>query len=253
VKLTIITVVKNDSKNILNTIESIKGQNFFDYEYLIVDGNSNDGTTEIIQNEIKDFKNFFHIIREDKNLYDALNHGIEISNGDYIALLHSGDTFLNNGILNLISKKIHGLDVLSGKVIYKNKSKVTRYWNYRLKKLSKFNAFKIAHTSLVLKKKIINEIGNYNTNYDISSDTDFILRLSLKNNLKYKFVDQVLISMKDSGLSSSRDNFIKKASEDFKIYKNFFGNKFIIFYISKIIYKLFKLIEWKVFSKNIYK
>jgi glycosyltransferase involved in cell wall biosynthesis len=250
VRFSIITVVKNDKDKIKKTINSVNKQLFKDFEYIIIDGKSNDGTSEIIDKNLKDKKNIHrHIIKKDKNLYEALNYGIKISTGKYIVLLHSGDIFLNSKVLTLINKEIENYDVISGNIIYKNKGLFSRYWNYKIVNLNKFNCFKIAHTSLIIKKKLIESIKKYNTKYNISSDTDFILRLSSIKDIKYKYIDKTFVIMEAGGLSNSTKNLVSKILQDLQIYIKHFKSNFIFFYFLKVIYKLYKLIIWKIVRK----
>ena len=249
-RFSIITVVKNDKDKIKKTINSVNKQLFKDFEYIIIDGKSNDGTSEIIDKNLKDKKNIHrHIIKKDKNLYEALNYGIKISTGKYIVLLHSGDIFLNSKVLTLINKEIENYDVISGNIIYKNKGQFSRYWNYKIVNLNKFNCFKIAHTSLIIKKKLIESIKKYNTKYNISSDTDFILRLSSIKDIKYKYIDKTFVIMEAGGLSNSTKNLVIKILQDLQIYIKHFKSNFIFFYFLKVIYKLYKLIIWKIVRK----
>ena len=246
-RFSIITVVKNDKDKIKKTINSVNKQLFKDFEYIIIDGKSNDGTSEIIDKNLKDKKNIHrHIIKKDKNLYEALNYGIKISTGKYIVLLHSGDIFLNSKVLTLINKEIKNYDAISGNIIYKNKGQFSRYWNYKIVNLNKFNCFKIAHTSLIIKKKLIESIKKYNTKYNISSDTDFILRLSSIKDIKYKYINKTFVIMEAGGLSNSTKNLVSKVSQDLQIYIKHFKLNFIFFYFFKIIYKLYKLIIWNI-------
>ena len=245
-KFSIITVVKNDKDNILKTINSVKNQKFKNFEYIIVDGKSNDGTSKIISDNINVKKKFKHIVKKDKNLYQALNNGIKIAKGEYILILHSGDIFWSQNILKIVNQCIHDYDAISGNVMYKSKNTFSRYWKYKLDNLNKHNCFKIAHTSLIVKKKIINKLKNYNTNYNISSDTDFILRLSSLKNLKFKYINKTFVIMKTGGLSNSSKNLLSKIFQDLKIYQNHFNEKFIFFYLYKLIYKFCKLITWKL-------
>lgn len=247
-KFSIITVVKNDKDNILKTIRSVKNQKFQNYEYIIIDGKSNDGTSKIIKNNIKVEKKFIHIIKKDKNLYQALNNGIKIAKGKYILIIHSGDIFWDQNILKIIDKEINNYDAISGNIMFQSKNNFSRYWKYRINKLSKYNCFKIAHTSLVIKRELINKLKRYNINYNISSDTDFILRFSLVKNLKFKYVDKIFVIMKTGGLSSSSSNFFTKVSQDLKIYRKYFNEKFIFIYFYKLIYKFYKLFLWKILN-----
>ena len=244
-KFSIITVVKNDYVNISKTINSVKNQNFKNFEYILVDGDSTDGTSKIINDIIKKKKNYKHIIKKDKNLYDGLNNGIKIAKGKYILILHSGDIFWNNNVLKKINDNIDDYDAISGNVIFKSKNKICRYWNYRTNNLTKYNCFKIAHTSLVLKKEMMNNLKKYDVKYNISSDTDFILRLSSIKNLKFKYINKTFIVMKSGGLSNSAPNLINKISQDLKIYRIHFNNKFIFFYLYKLVFKFYKLFTWK--------
>ena len=99
-QLTIITTVENDVNNIERTIKSVLLQNFKDYEYIVIDGHSNDGISEIIQKYTKNKK--LNILESNKNLYEGLNKGIDFSNGEFIGFLHSGDFYYNNNVLSEI-------------------------------------------------------------------------------------------------------------------------------------------------------
>ena len=120
-KFSIITVVKDNKFQISKTINSIQNQIFKNFEFIIIDGKSKDGTTEEIKIKSKSFKKLKHIIRKDKNLYDGLNYGIKISNGKYIVVLHSGDIFFSRNTLEIINKNISNFDAISGNVLFRKK------------------------------------------------------------------------------------------------------------------------------------
>ena len=90
-KITIITPVKNDEKNIEKTIKSVLDQSYKNFEYIIIDGKSNDRTLKIV----KKFRNKLkYFSKKDKNLWDAINYGIKKSSGDVICILNSNDVFI---------------------------------------------------------------------------------------------------------------------------------------------------------------
>ena len=91
--VTIITVVKNDYKNIEKTINSVNSQTYSNIEYIVIDGNSKDPTLSIIKKNKKKISKIYS--EEDKNLYEALNKGIKRSKGQIIGILHSGDVYSN--------------------------------------------------------------------------------------------------------------------------------------------------------------
>ncbi len=247
-KFSIITVVKNNRFQISKTINSIKNQNFKNFEFIIIDGKSKDGTTEEIKKISKSFKKLKHIIRKDKNLYDGLNYGIKISNGKYIVILHSGDIFFSKNTLEVINTNISNFDAISGNVLFRKEKNIVRYWNYKIEKLSKLNSFKIPHTALIVKKEIFKKLNFFNINYSISSDTDFILKMSKLKNLNFKKINKDIVIMETGGLSNSFENLKTKTFQDLKIYLDNFNIFFFIVYFYKITYKLLKLVEWKIFK-----
>ena len=246
--LSIITVVKNNKLQISKTINSIRNQKYKNFELIIIDGKSKDGTTEEIKKKFKSFKKIKHIIRKDRNLYDGLNYGIKISKGKYIVILHSGDIFYSKDTLGIISKNILNYDAISGNVLFYKKKKLVRYWDYKIGKLTKINSFKIPHTALILKKDIVKKLNFYNTSYNISSDTDFILRMSKLKNLNFKKINKNFIIMEVGGLSNSLKNLQIKIQQDLKIYLDHFNIFFLLVYFYKIIFKILKLLQWKIFK-----
>ena len=93
---TVITVVKNNRRGIETTINSVLSQKDISIEYIVIDCNSTDGTSEII-NRYR--QKLIYLREKDEGLYDALNKGIALSKGEYICLLHSNDVYASNNIL----------------------------------------------------------------------------------------------------------------------------------------------------------
>ena len=112
-KISIITVTYNAISSIETTIKSIINQSYTDYEYIIIDGKSTDGTLDIIK-KYSPYINKF-ISEPDKGLYDAMNKGIDLATGEWIFFLNSGDIFTNNSVLSeIFEKKDYQSDILYG-------------------------------------------------------------------------------------------------------------------------------------------
>lgn len=234
-KFSIITVVKNNALEIAKTINSLRSQKFKNYEHIIIDGNSHDGTSEIIRKKLNSKIKYYR--EPDTGIYNAINKGINFSRGEFVGLLHSGDFFSSANILTEINRRIKKYDIFYGNIVFFDKKiNILRYWKKSLINLSLFNAYKIPHTGMFVKRRVFQEVGNYNTNYKISSDTDFILRVSKK---KYKifYYDKVILFMKSGGLSFSCKSFAQKAYEDLSIYFKYFGILCFVIYIFKIFSK----------------
>ena len=117
-KVSIITVVYNDVKNIRSTIESYLSQSYDNKEYIIIDGGSNDGTMDIV-NLYRDRIDVV-VSEPDKGIYDAMNKGIKRATGNWIGILNSGDTFVSTDTL----KTVFSLDWTGVDVIYGNSKEV---------------------------------------------------------------------------------------------------------------------------------
>ena len=96
-KISVITVCLNSENSIGRTIQSLLSQTYTDIEYIVIDGDSKDKTKDIVESYKQDIDVF--ISEKDNGLYDALNKGIELSNGDIIGILHSDDIFEQEDVL----------------------------------------------------------------------------------------------------------------------------------------------------------
>ena len=223
-RISIITCVLNNSNLIKDSIKSFQTQIYKNKEHVIIDGGSIDGTVEVI----KKFKNRNLILStsSDNGIYDALNKGINLSSGDIVGILHSDDFYKDNKVLKTIAEtfKKTDADLVYGDLVYVNKKypfKVLRYWKAgKYFKKNLFNGWMPPHPTVFIKRSVFNRIGKYKTNYKISSDYDFLVRVFRKKNVKKIYISKILVNMRIGGMSNnSIKNIFKKSIEDFKIIK----------------------------------
>jgi len=241
-KLTIITVVKNDEKNIEKTIKSVLHQKKIDLEYIVIDGGSTDGTLD----KINKYKNKINkiISKRDKGIYDAMNKGIKYANGDIIVFCNSGDQFYKNTLYKVINLfQFSKADYVFATVKRQYTKKTILKYGFNPKKIMYNFDFATSHTTgFFLRKKVYNEIGYYNTKFKISADYDLYFRLIKKK----KFIGlstpkNLLIGKVSAGGFSSRFSFIDHCIEEAKIR---FYNKQNFIIISLIFFNsIFKNID----------
>ena len=216
--LSLITVVKNDVMNIENTIRSIISQKNKKIEYIIINGNSKDGTNKIIkkyQNKIDKI-----ISEKDKGIYDAMNKGVRLANGHYLGFCNSGDLIHPGGIKIIYNKlKNKKLDVLFSTVKRNYLGTSIIKYGYNLKRLNYNFDFATSHsTGFFYKKKFHRKIGYYNTRFKCSADYDFYLRLFKIQKLKIgKTSKNKIIGEIKKGGYSSRVPFINHIIEEARI------------------------------------
>lgn len=247
----IITVVKNRRETIENTLSSVRSQTFRDFEYIVIDGKSDDGTLEIL-NENSDI---IDILRseKDKSVYDALNKAITYANGKYISILHSDDHYESKHALKNIFNKINEFqpDVLFASATYYKKGK----YNKPLRKYKSTDfkpnliqyGFMPPHTSMFAKRIVYSKIGNFNTKYKIAADFDWLLKLYSNKKISVHYIDKNIINMNTKGLSNpSVFNIFKKLQIHNELLNIFKDNR-----INTNWFKLFIRFKYKLRQLNL--
>lgn len=239
-KITIVTVVKNSSKTIEKTIKSVLNQNYANLEYILIDGLSNDGTSEII-NKYKD-KISIHIRESDNGIWDAMNKGLNLASGEIIGFLNSGDTYDINS-LNLVNKYFlnNNIDFLFGSV---KKYKILHGYKPEIIKWS-FGFYTSHSVGFFIKTDKHKILGKYNTMY-LSADLDLFYKMIIK----YKMLgtstkkEEILGNFEKGGFSS-RVNYIDHLKDLNSIRINNNQNKIFVYFLFfvKIIKKPFKFIR----------
>jgi glycosyltransferase len=226
----------NNVSNIIDAINSIKSQTYSNIEYILIDGCSTDGTTEIIASNL--FDSCVFICEKDNGLYYALNKGFQLSTGEVIGILHSDDFFASDSIIEDVMNifKDESIDCVYGDLIYvspANNKKIIRKWVSGIFTYSNLRrGWMPPHPTVFLRKSVINKYGIYNTEYTISADYDFIIRCFRNNDFISKYLPKILVVMRNGGKSNkSLLNILIKIQEDYSIIKR---NKLGI---STLIYK----------------
>ncbi len=205
-KVSIITASFNSERTIRDTIESVLSQSYSDIEYIIIDGNSNDNTKNIIN----EFSNQIKFISEpDKGIYDAINKGIKLATGDIVGILNSDDFFPNNDVVKTVAdnfiKKYDSIDLLYGDISFINSDfKIIRHYSSKNFNI-KFFRFGLMppHPSVYIKRSIYLKYGLYSTIFKIASDFELLLRYLKVNKLRYLYVNTTIVYMRLGGVSNS--------------------------------------------------
>jgi len=236
--ISIITVCYNSVDTIEDTIKSVVSQTVFDkIEYIIIDGASDDGTLEILNKYKKYFKLFS---QKDKGIYDAMNKGIELSNGKIIGFINSDDFYIENSVIENILNMFISNNLLEGiycdlfYVSRKNINKVLRYWKTGSFLNNSFkNGWHPAHPTLFLKKEVYVKYGLFDLDYLLAADFEIMLRFIEKFKINIEYFRKPVVKMRMGGeTSKSLKNVIKQNIEIIKAFKknNIKINSFFYFF-----------------------
>ncbi|MDX1652576.1 MAG: glycosyltransferase family 2 protein [Brumimicrobium sp.] len=221
-KTTIITATYNSSATITSAIESVLEQDYPNIEHLIVDGASKDKTVEIVKSFQEEHAQIVLHSAPDKGIYDALNKGVSMATGDIIGFLHSDDFFADPQILSKVMQVMSDdqVDGVFGDLKYVSagdESKVIRYWKSRpFRSTLLKHGWMPAHPTLFLKKEVYEKHGNFDLDFRIAADYDFMLRILSDPNLKFTYLPEVITHMRVGGASNAVGNIKQKMKEDLK-------------------------------------
>tara|TARA_B110000211_G_scaffold206322_1_gene241223 strand:+ start:1827 stop:2690 length:864 start_codon:yes stop_codon:yes gene_type:complete len=170
--LSIITVNLDDKSGLSRTVESVKNQNFQDFEFIIIDGGSKDESLEVIK-ENETLINYW-VSEKDSGIYNAMNKGINKASGKYILFLNSGDYLLSKDALSIDFKTITQ-DIVYGHLTHNNNNVLNTSAYKDNIDLGFFFESTLPHGSTFIKRELFLNYGLYKTDYIIVSDWIFFL------------------------------------------------------------------------------
>jgi glycosyltransferase involved in cell wall biosynthesis len=249
--ISIITINRNNKEGLDNTIKSVLNQSEIIFEYIIIDGASIDGSQDIINKY--DSKITKWISEPDKGIYDAMNKGINISNGKYLLFLNSGDILYNNNVIKNIKNKISDSDIITGglEMFSKNGNSEIILPHQNVD----FNTFAtsfISHPSSFIKKELFIKYGLYDISYKIAADHKAFFLFFSNLKIKYQPINDIITIHEKGGISSNMNfNLIhdferSRVLNEIPIFYKplFFSKKTLKFnLIKKLYFKVFILIK----------
>jgi glycosyltransferase len=221
-KVSLITACFNSEASIGRCLNSLNKQSYTDYEHIVIDGASDDRTLEIV----RELSPKSQLISEpDKGIYDAINKGIDLARGEVIGLLHSDDFYAGTDILEKIMTVFRETDsdIVYGDLEYIGPSgKMIRNWKsnpFEYRMIGK--GWMPPHPTMYIMKDVYDSLGNYNTDYQISADYEFILRVLRSHKFKLSYLPYTFIKMQTGGISNrSFSKIILKSREDLRALKS---------------------------------
>lgn len=201
-KFSIITVTYNDLDNLKITYNSVKKQSFSDYEYLIVDGGSTDGTVDYLEKIKNADQHIRYISEKDNGIYDAMNKGVLNSQGDYIIFLGAADTFYTNAILDEVySILLSGYDVVYGKCVFSSGEHKGEIIGHSLNWYNVLFDKWVAHQSVFAKRQLLLD-NPFDLKYKTYADQEFMIKIK-KLGYRLKFFDKCICYYDGLGFSAS--------------------------------------------------
>lgn len=202
--LSIITINFNNLEGLKKTMASVLGQTWKNFEYIVIDGGSTDGSAKYIESQ-KD-KIDYWVSEPDSGIYNAMNKGVKVAKGEYLLFLNSGDALFNNEVLNQNHQFLSLYDIIyfNLNVIGEKETFIKKYPDQLF--FSYFVNDTLPHPATFIRKEVFNKIGLYDESLKIVSDWKFFIQSICKFNYSYKRIDETLSTFYLDGLSSDHSN-----------------------------------------------
>ena len=230
-KVSVITVVRNDKEHIESTLNSLFVQDYPNIEYIVIDGASTDGTLEILEK----YRNIIdYLISEpDNGIYDAMNKGISISNGDYIGFLNSGDEYADSRVFSTIFMNLsERKDVIYGDSIEVSEDgeKVIRTADFSIMEYGPIYRHGSSFVRSDIQKRFLFDLTNKKIGYAL--DWDFIYKI-FKSGFKFYYCNIIIEKYLKDGISN---NGYRNAWYNLLV-TSAYGNKIkkIIYFIKSVV------------------
>lgn len=194
--LTVITVVFNGVKTLEMSIKSVIEQSYDNIEYIVIDGGSSDGTVDLIRKYEHEID--YWVSEKDSGIYHAMNKGIKIAAGEWVALLNADDRYSGPDSLREVATLSDDVLVAASDVLIDTDDGLKCFYMDDTRPLYKNIPY--MHTGMFVRSNIYSRLGLFRTEFRIASDIDFIFRI-INNNINIYRFKNPLVVMKDGGAS----------------------------------------------------
>ncbi len=202
-KYSIITVNYNNKEGLRQTIESVIHQTFRDYEFIVIDGGSTDGSADVLKEY--DEQITYWVSEKDSGIYNAMNKGIAKATGEYLNFMNSGDCFYAPDILEKVAHYKYDADFIVGKDYHYNEKKQQGHASVQPPRTTMIHFFiaTLDHQSSFIKRELFDN-SPYDENHRLVSDWIFFTEKIVKENKQVQFIPDIICRREEGGLSEQQ-------------------------------------------------
>lgn len=200
-KLSVITINFNNKVGLQKTIDSVVGQNFSDFEWIVIDGGSTDGSRELIEKYADHIS--YRVSEPDTGVYNAMNKGIKVAKGEYVNFMNSGDCFASSTILSEVFANHHTADVVYGYMMRGNIDGEVNNQSMMKPNLSWIDLYYdgLPHQSTFIKRSLFDELGFYDESLKAVADWKFFVDAFAYHKATSEFIPKKISIYAEGGIS----------------------------------------------------
>lgn len=217
-KISVVTVCFNSAAYIADSLISVESQTWPNLEHLIVDGASRDETMDIVRSRSRPWRR--SVSEPDQGIYDAMNKGIHLAEGDVIGFINSDDLYPSPDVLAHVAEVFAdpAVDACYGDLCYvdpADTSSVVRYWRSSTFTVGSFaKAWVPPHPTFFARKTVFERLGGFDLQYQLAADFELMARYMEVNRIKTRYIPEVLVKMRMGGASNSTWSAVVKQNRE---------------------------------------
>lgn len=226
-KLSIITINYNNAEGLRKTMESVLAQTCRGFEYIVVDGASDDDSVNVIKEleseGVRELGAFKWISEPDGGIYEAMNKGLKMAKGEYVLMLNSGDFLIDEHVIERIILELDGTDIVQGNTIENHGSRLLRNRGYGKSEITMYDVMGggFLHQASFCKRALFEKYGYFDESYKIAADTKFFIICLGFNDVSFKYVDIDITDYDCHGISAAKKGpWYQKHIEEYNRLRN---------------------------------
>ena len=202
-KVTLLTACYNSASTIGDTLLSVNAQTYPNIEHIIIDGASSDNTVATVKNVGTRVSKI--ISEPDKGIYDAYNKGLEHVTGEIVGFINSDDFYCSDSVISKVVEIFEDpdIDACHADLVYvnpKNTNRIERHWkSQKITKRSLTNGVMPAHPTVFFRREVYDRVGNFDLNYRLAADIDFLLRAFFVHEVRSFYATEIWVRMRSGG------------------------------------------------------
>ena len=199
-KYSIITINFNNKAGLRKTIESVIRQSFRDFEYIVIDGGSTDGSADVLKEY--DAQIDYWVSEPDKGIYNAMNKGIAQAKGEYLNFMNSGDCFYDTSVLQRVTNYDSKADIITGRDYHYSEEKHQGHASIQPTRMSMITFFNstLDHQSSFIKRELFNN-SPYREDLKLVSDWVFFLEKVVIEEKEVQFIPDIVCYRETGGIT----------------------------------------------------
>lgn len=215
--ISVITVAFNGAATLQDTIHSVLRQTYDNVEYIVIDGDSADGTLDILHSH--DAQIDYWLSEPDAGIYDAMNKGLALASGEIVGFLNSDDFYADATVLEQVARAFQeeALDAVYADLLYvtQDNRNIVRYWQSRLFEKGDFSrGWCPAHPTFYMRRSVVARYGVFDRSFKLAADVELMMRYLEWGGIRSKYIPNVWVRMRVGGQTNqSLKNIIRQNKE----------------------------------------